>query len=59
MADISKCYGNGCPLKEKCYRYTAIPRPHGQSYLNEVLFKDGECPHFWEDEEEVDYESST
>ena len=23
MSDISKCPGNGCPVKEKCYRYTA------------------------------------
>jgi len=25
MADIGKCSGQGCPLKEKCYRYTATP----------------------------------
>lgn len=23
MADISKCSGKDCPLKEQCYRYTA------------------------------------
>ena len=25
MADISMCQGTGCPLKEECYRHTAIP----------------------------------
>ena len=23
MADISKCIGKDCPIKEKCYRFTA------------------------------------
>lgn len=23
MADITKCKGIGCPIKEDCYRYTA------------------------------------
>ena len=24
MADITKCDGVGCPLKETCYRFTAV-----------------------------------
>jgi len=23
MADITKCKGEGCPIKESCYRFTA------------------------------------
>lgn len=25
MTDITKCSGEGCPVKEKCYRFTAVP----------------------------------
>lgn len=32
MADISKCEGNGCPLKEKCYRFTAPKNEEWQSW---------------------------
>lgn len=32
MPDISKCYGNDCPLKEKCYRYTCTPSLVWQAY---------------------------
>jgi hypothetical protein len=39
MADISKCRGNDCPLRNKCYRYLAIPSRwqsyfHGESGLS-------------------------
>lgn len=32
MADITMCFGSGCPLKEQCYRYTAKPDEY-QSYF--------------------------
>lgn len=32
MADISKCRGIDCPLRNKCYRYLAIPS-RWQSYF--------------------------
>ena len=32
MPDISKCFGNDCPLKEKCFRYTCKPDELWQSY---------------------------
>ena len=32
MPDITMCLGNDCPIKETCYRFTAIPTPHWQSY---------------------------
>ena len=25
MADLVMCRGDGCPLKDKCHRHTAIP----------------------------------
>lgn len=33
MVDITKCTGENCPLKDKCYRYT-IPLGEWQSYTN-------------------------
>lgn len=45
--DGTKCSGLNCPLKEKCYRFTATPNEYRQSYLTEVPFKDGECEYFW------------
>jgi hypothetical protein len=32
MNDIKKCIGTDCPIKEQCYRFTAIPNSH-QSYF--------------------------
>lgn len=50
MPDISKCTGEGCPLKNKCYRHTATDSKHRQAYFVVVPFnKDKEtCSHFWE-----------
>lgn len=33
MADISKCCGKGCPIKERCYRFTAPTNPLSQSVI--------------------------
>lgn len=41
MADIQKCVGTGCPLRERCYRYTAPSSDFNQSYLITVPFKEG------------------
>lgn len=32
MSDISKCSGNGCDLREECYRFTA-PASQRQSFI--------------------------
>ena len=32
MADISKCHGNNCPIKDTCYRYTAPAHPTYQAF---------------------------
>ena len=51
MPDISMCTNGECPLKQKCFRYTAKPIEHRQSYS---MFKptvvDGEitCEWFWD-----------
>lgn len=47
MADISKCKGTDCPLKEKCYRFTA-PAGEWQSWFIETPFKDGKCEYYWD-----------
>jgi hypothetical protein len=46
MADITKCKGQGCPVKEKCYRYTAKESMY-QSYFSELPIKDNKCDMFW------------
>lgn len=53
MADISKCEGTECPLKEKCYRYTAEANEYWQAYFTEIPYdiESGECEHFWERKE--------
>lgn len=53
MADISKCNGTDCKLKEICYRYTCEGDIYWQSYL--IPNATGEaCDCFWPDE---DYEA--
>jgi hypothetical protein len=48
MADITMCHGNDCPLKTKCYRYTAYASEYWQSIFTEVPYKDGDCQHYWD-----------
>lgn len=49
MPDITMCNGHECPLKEKCYRYTAPPTPHWQAYFCDSPYKTEtkNCEHFW------------
>ena len=47
MSDISKCSGKDCPLKERCYRYTAKSDKYMQSYIA-PKYEDGECENYWE-----------
>ena len=47
MPDISKCENEECPLKKKCYRYTATPSPGLQSYSYFKPDKDGKCEAYW------------
>ena len=49
--DITKCSGQNCPVKEKCYRFTA-PASQYQSYFVIPPIKTTEegkldCEHYW------------
>ena len=49
--DICKCSGANCPVKEKCYRFTA-PASQYQSYFVIPPIKTTEegkldCEHYW------------
>ena len=46
MADITKCKGTDCPLKESCYRFLAMEGLR-QSFFTDVPFKDGKCEYYW------------
>lgn len=53
MADISKCRGTDCPMKDKCWRYLA-PSSKWQSYFHAEsgLNQDkNECENFIEAKE--------
>lgn len=45
MPDITMCVNKKCPLRMKCYRFTAVPTPYVQSF---AYFKpvNGKCNGF-------------
>lgn len=46
------CLGDGCPLKDKCYRHTAKANEYWQSYFMVPPYKHGElCAEFWDNSE--------
>lgn len=57
MADITKCDGKGCDLKEKCYRFTANDG-FRQSYFAETPINGGVCDYFWEDKKEYPFDET-
>lgn len=49
--DITKCSGQNCPVKEKCYRFTA-PASQYQSYfvippIKTTKERKLDCEHYW------------
>lgn len=44
--DISMCKGDGCLVKDTCYRFTAKPDEVAQSYFTEVPWDGEGCKHF-------------
>ena len=52
MADMSKCIGTDCPLKESCYRYTAPESEIWQSWLSVVWYDKttNKCELWWNNE---------
>jgi hypothetical protein len=51
MPDISMCQNEECPLKKKCYRFTAKPSPLLQTYAYFKPDEDGKCEYFWNNKE--------
>jgi len=52
MPDISMCSSNTCPLKESCYRFTATPNHHWQSYASFSYDEETkDCKHYWNNKE--------
>ncbi len=49
--DITKCEGDGCPIKDGCYRYVTPSNPDRQSFFRETpgYTNSGEfiCDMFW------------
>lgn len=52
-SDITKCYGDGCPIKDNCYRYTTPQNQYRQSYFAAIPGNIKEdkfvCEMFWGD----------
>jgi hypothetical protein len=46
MTDITKCTGQNCPIKDKCYRYTAKESEYSQSWAD-FKYEDGKCEDFY------------
>jgi len=48
MPDISMCTNKFCPSKEYCYRFTAVPTLHRQSFMA-FTYAEGEdkCDYFY------------
>jgi hypothetical protein len=59
MPDISMCSNSTCPLREQCYRHTAVPNEYRQSYgtfkpvIDEVL-DEVECKYFMDNKKYSD-----
>ena len=49
MADISKCTGTSCPIKEGCYRYVVPENEFRQAYFGNNPFNHTtmECEYHW------------
>lgn len=48
MPDISMCKGDGCTIKETCYRFKAIPSGMQSYFTNSPVNDDGTCDYFME-----------
>ncbi|SDH44832.1 hypothetical protein [Desulfosporosinus hippei] len=51
MEDFTACTDTECKMKENCYRFTTCPGL-GQPYFSNSPRTAGECPFFWEKEDE-------
>lgn len=46
MPDIAKCTGEGCILKQKCFRFTSEADEY-QAYFLKPPIKKNKCEMFW------------
>ncbi len=58
MSDITMCKDIKCPLKDKCYRFTAFVNPYRQSYFLDMKYSiDGagtdDCEMFWNNDKKT------
>lgn len=47
MPDITMCRDAACPFREHCYRFTATPSEHRQSYFAKSPRTGDMCPEAW------------
>jgi hypothetical protein len=47
MADITMCRGEGCPMKNTCWRFLAKPDEFRQSYFTSPPNANNHCEHYW------------
>ena len=55
MADITMCTGDGCSIKENCYRFTAEKSEYRQSYFFTPPFDGKTCEMYWGKQSESIY----
>ncbi len=48
MPDICMCSGQGCPQREKCYRFTAKPSLYQSMFTVPPIDGNGNCEEFWD-----------
>ena len=51
MVDMAMCRNKKCPVREKCYRYTAKANKYWQSYTNGEYTRKNGCELFIPNEE--------
>jgi hypothetical protein len=53
MSDITKCRGDNCPHRVKCYRFIAPGSVDYQSYfVTPPIDEEGKCDHYWGEQAE-------
>jgi hypothetical protein len=58
MADITMCEGADekrnlvCPMRDKCYRFTAKANEYIQAYFMIAPYEEPECNKFWDNTNE-------
>ena len=57
MPDITMCLNKNCKDRLKCYRFTAKPNHHKQSYMNNKYAS--KCKRFWDNKGVIENEHGT